>query len=111
MAYDTQAILVPAYAVQAAFRLSVIGLSDYEAELLAPLEASMRSYVEGAVGLGIPADEIASDLREMSNGSLQGLELSVIHPKIGPTVYSALAFKKQVVVAPVVVAKSVSAPA
>lgn len=109
MAYDNPAILVPVNAIQASFRLVVVGLNDYEAELMAPLEAAMRSYVESAVSQGIPADEIVHDLRDLSVNDLQGLELSVIRPKIGPTVYSALAFKKQVVATSIAMKRAAAA--
>ncbi len=108
MAYDKPDFLVSAHADQVIFRLAVVGLSDYEAELLAPLEASMRSYVEGAVPLGMSPEDILEDLRDVSKNSFQGLEMSVIRPKIGPVVYSVFGYKKQVVAAPVVAVKSVS---
>ncbi|AOG03447.1 hypothetical protein [Bosea sp. RAC05] len=111
MAYDEPGFLAAAEADQVIFRLAIVGLSDYEAELLAPLEASMRSYVEGAVPLGMSPEDIIEDLRAKSKNSFQGLELSIIRPKIGPVVYSVFGFKKQSVTAPVSAVKSVSATA
>ncbi|BCB22160.1 hypothetical protein [Bosea sp. ANAM02] len=73
------------------FELIVLGLSDYEAELLAPLEAEMRSYVEGAADCGLSEEDMTPDLIELAKGKLQSLEIRRHQPRLGPVRYSCIA--------------------
>ena len=73
------------------FELIVLGLSDYEAELMAPLEAEMRSYVEGAADCGLSEEDMTPDLTELAKGKLQSIEIRRHQPRLGPVRYSCIA--------------------
>lgn len=73
------------------FELIVLGLSDYEADLMAPLEAQMRSYVEGAADCGLSEEDMAPDLVAMAQGKLQSIEIRRHQPRLGPVRYSCIA--------------------
>lgn len=73
------------------FELIVLGLSDYEAELLAPLEAELRSYVEGAADCGLSEEDMIPDLIALAKGKLHSIEIRRHQPRLGPVRYSCMA--------------------